>query len=381
MSAVSLYWLAAGIAFLLGVLVSSWWLKRTEKNSNQLSDEYFKGLNFVLNEQPDKAIEVFIKALEVDSETVELHLALGGLFRRKGQVDRATRIHQNLIARPNLSENHRLQAIDELAQDYYKAGLLDRAENLYIELRESSAYRSQALEGLCKIYQQQSDWKKAIDVSKAHRRAERPQYSTRVAHFWCEMAEEAIAVQDFDSARSLLRSALSEDRNVARATLLRGEVFYQQGDYARALDLWSRLNANNTVLVGKVVDKMIHCYQELGNISALKQFLSNDAPIPREKKAFNQWLVQVRESFGQEGAEQLILSHIEQDKVRSESARHISKQVANSEWSQKSQLKLLQNLLSRAKKRKIEYNCQRCGFEAKSLHWLCPNCGEWESFV
>ena len=158
-------WPALMLAFFIGYRVASWWFNRKNKKSKgKVNQEYFKGLNFLLNEQPDKAIEVFIQALEVDSETVELHLALGGLFRRKGEVDRATRIHQNLIARPNLTDEQRLHAICELAQDYYKAGLLDRAENLYLELKDTFSYRKQAIEGLSSIYQKEKDWQKAIDI-------------------------------------------------------------------------------------------------------------------------------------------------------------------------------------------------------------------------
>ncbi len=131
------FWPAVLFAFVLGVQAARWWIGKYSSTDEAVNKEYFKGLNFLLNEEPDKAIEVFIKALEVDTETVELHLALGGLFRRKGQVDRATRIHQNLIARPSLTEEQRLQAIYELAQDYYKAGLLDRAEDLFSELKDS----------------------------------------------------------------------------------------------------------------------------------------------------------------------------------------------------------------------------------------------------
>ena len=137
------------LAFLCGIQLARWLNRRSALHAERkISEEYFRGLNYLLNEEPDKAIEVFIKAIEVDSETVELHLALGGLFRRKGQIDRATRVHQNLIARPHLSDQHRVQAIYELAQDYDHAGLLDRAENLYTELMDSPQYRSLALEGL-----------------------------------------------------------------------------------------------------------------------------------------------------------------------------------------------------------------------------------------
>jgi len=195
-------WTTVFLVFLLGVFLGgkavSWWLRRKNSGKSQtVNQDYFKGLNFLLNEEPDKAIEVFIQALEVDSETVELHLALGGLFRRKGQVDRATRIHQNLIARPTLTEEHRMNAVCELAQDYYKAGLLDRAENLYLELKDSKTYRETAIEGLCQIYQKEKEWHKAVDAMNLYKRNERSVFSTRICHYWCELAQKAVCKGKF----------------------------------------------------------------------------------------------------------------------------------------------------------------------------------------
>ncbi|HSH40689.1 MAG TPA: tetratricopeptide repeat protein, partial [Arenicellales bacterium] len=146
---------------------TGWYLGRREQKSApaiNLPSAYFQGLNFLLNEQPDKAIEVFLKVLEVDSETVEMHLALGNLFRRRGEIERATRIHQNLIARPNLEEHHRLQALFQLAQDYLRAGLLDRAESLLLELSDVDRHAESALRLLKDIYEQESEWEKAVDV-------------------------------------------------------------------------------------------------------------------------------------------------------------------------------------------------------------------------
>ena len=220
-------WPALALAFFIGVKLALWWQSRNKRaNPDKVNQQYFKGLNYLLDEQPDKAIEVFIEALEVDSETVELHLALGGLFRRKGQVDRATRIHQNLIARPNLTEEHRLNAICELAHDYYKAGLLDRAENLYLELKQTPLYRVSAIEGLCNIYQKQKEWQNAINIMKLYKRAERASLTHRVSHYWCELAQLAINDNQFDDAKKYLRSAVNEDRTSSRAILLRGQVYY-----------------------------------------------------------------------------------------------------------------------------------------------------------
>ena len=166
--------LAVLLAFLLGWRLSKLRLSTQPKASNRsIKSEYFQGLNFLVNEEPDKAIEVFIQALEVHDETVELHLALGGLFRRRGQVDRATRVHQNLISRSSLSDEQRALAVLELALDYQKAGWLDRAENLFKELLDKNAYKRAAIDGLCRIYEQEKEWQRAIDILHQHGNPER----------------------------------------------------------------------------------------------------------------------------------------------------------------------------------------------------------------
>lgn len=373
-------WPALLLAFSLGVLLTRWWLKRRAATPSNVNQEYFKGLNFLLNEEPDKAIEVFIKALEVDSETVELHLALGGLFRRKGQVDRATRIHQNLIARPSLTDEQRVQAIYELAQDYYKAGLLDRAENLFIELKDSVSYRQRALEGLCSIYQQEKEWAKAIEVSRLHKRSHRANYSRRIAHYWCELAEQAIGAHEFDAAKKYLRSALSEDRTAARAVLLRGEMHYQQGNFRRALELWQSLAVSNPVLSSLVVEKTILSYQKLGDEAGLSDYLLNVASIPKDPEAFKLWRESLMNLLGESEALTRIFSQIHQEGLSGPVASYLYANTDTENLPSKRQSLLLKDLLGRAKDRKIEYTCVGCGFDTKALHWLCPNCGEWDSF-
>ncbi|MBT8115411.1 MAG: tetratricopeptide repeat protein, partial [Arenicella sp.] len=349
------FWPALGLAFLLGYLAHRWRTEqRISRRSRQVSEEYFKGLNFLLNEQPDKAIEVFIKALEVDSETVELHLALGGLFRRKGQVDRATRIHQNLIARPNLTEGQRLEAIHELAQDYNKAGLLDRAENLYLELKESLEYRQQAIEGLCAIYQQEKDWQKAIDVMRLHKRGTRSANASRIAHYWCELARQHIDNAEYDEAQRCLKSALSENRGSARAVLLLGDMYFKQAEYRKALKQWQSLAVSNPKLAGLVVDKSIVSYRRLSDQQGLRDYLTNIATIPREAEAFNTWLQAIDDSFGEEAADRHIIEQIDQDGLSGAAANYLYQNSQRDRLSAAQLKELLQHVLVRAKSSKIE---------------------------
>jgi lipopolysaccharide biosynthesis regulator YciM len=380
LSQINWIWPAFALVFFCGVLLTRWWLLDRSKGESKVNQDYFKGLNFLLNEEPDKAIEVFIKALEVDSETVELHLALGGLFRRKGQVDRATRIHQNLIARPTLTEDQRVQAIYELAQDYYKAGLLDRAENLFIELKDSVSFREAALLGLCNIYQQEKEWSKAIEVSRLHKRSERPNYTKRIAHYWCELAEYAINMGDYNAAQKYLRSAISEDRSAARAVMLRGELSYQRKDYRQAMDSWQSLSVSNPTLASLLVEKIILCYQQLDDAQGLESYLLNIATIPKELEAFQLWRSSLESILGESATLDRIFTQIQNEGLSGAVADYLYQNADSESFPTAQQSVLLKDLLGRAKNRKIEYTCIRCGFDTKALHWFCANCGEWESF-
>ena len=374
-------WPAIVLAFLLGVLLTRFIASRARSGKKQkVNTEYFKGLNFLLNEEPDKAIEVFIKALEVDSETVELHLALGGLFRRKGEVDRATRIHQNLIARPSLTDEQRLQAIFELAQDYYKAGLLDRAENLFSELKDSVSYREQAIDGLCSIYQQEKEWRKAIEVSRLRKRSEKAGNATQMAHYWCELAEISIAQREYSDAKKHLRSALNEDRSSARAILLRGELAYQQKNYESAIEHWQKLAKNRPVLAELVVDKVRASYEALGDTHSLKDYLLNGAFIPKNKDAFNVWQRSLIKVLGEQDAIQHIFTQVQQEGLSASVAGYLYDNAEKFTENMVHRKALLKDLLNRANKRKRAYNCEGCGFETRAMYWHCQNCGEWESF-
>jgi len=210
----NLLWLLLPVAALSG-----WWIGWRTRNSKikhtskLLHPEYFKGLNFVLNEQPDKAIEVFIRMLEVDSETVETHLALGNLFRRRGEVDRAIRIHQNLIARPTLSREQRTHAVLELGMDYMRSGLLDRAEGLFLELIDSGSHLNQAYTELLEVYQQEKDWERAINIARKLEAVSVDSSSSIIAQFYCEGADAALKEGNVRVVKEQLRRAMRFDKN------------------------------------------------------------------------------------------------------------------------------------------------------------------------
>ena len=374
-------WLAVSLAFSLGVVLALWLPRKLgPTKKDKVNKDYFKGLNFLLNEETDKAIDSFIKALEVDNDTVELHLALGGLFRRKGQVDRATRLHQNLIARPNLTERQRYEAIYELAQDYFKAGWLDRAEGLFDELKSSKTYRAAAINGLCDIYQREKEWQQAIDILNQHSTSERSNYSKQVSHYYCELAEISLENLDYDLASKLLEKAGKEVSSNPRVLLLKGELAFQQKDYLESLKHWLSISSSESSLLQLVAGKVIDCFQQTDDQSGLKDFVLNLNAIPRHGHDFRAWYEALAGLLGTKAAEEHILKRVELEGLSGPVANHLYHAVAKDLATGESMSQLLKELLGRAKSKKIEYTCSGCGFDTKAMYWYCQNCGEWDSF-
>ena len=218
------WWLLAfPLFFGLGWLAARIDIKHLVSESRSLPRSYFKGLNFLLNEQPDKAIEAFIEVVKVDPETIELHFALGSLFRRRGETERAIRMHQNLLERGDLGEEQRLAALFELGQDYLKAGLLDRAEEVFVKLRDTP-HRGAALKALLDIYQQEKDWEKTIGVASELAADLGQPWNKEIANYYCELAAIAITHSRTDEALAHLERALDANRKCARANVLLGDI-------------------------------------------------------------------------------------------------------------------------------------------------------------
>ena len=258
---------------------SGWWVARSDilrrgtRSDFSLSSHYFKGLNYRLNEQPDKAIEVFIRVLEVDNDTVETHLALGNLFRRRGETERAILIHQNLIARQTLSRVQRTQALLELGQDYMRAGLLDRAESLFQELLELDDHVVPALRQLVDIYQQEKDWDKAIATTHRLAAATGQRVHHVLAQYCCELAEQARADGDTARATRMIEQALKEDVSCVRASLLQGELAMEAGNYTAAIGAYKRVEQQDADYLSEVLEPLTVCCNAIDQREALIDYL------------------------------------------------------------------------------------------------------------
>lgn len=371
---------------LLPVAALSGWLlgRRDAANGGRqflhLSSDYFKGLNFLLNEQQDKAIEVFIHMLEVDSDTVDTHFAVGNLFRRRGEVDRAIRIHQNLIARPTLSRQQRDQALYELGTDYMRAGLLDRAENLFQELvAESTAYRSQALRQLLDIYQQEKEWHKAIAVGQRLQGMGHDSISPIIAQFFCEQAEQALMLGERNEALRLVRRALAEDRNCVRATLLEGRLELDAGDYKSAVRILRRVEQQDPAYLPEVLVPLQEAFVQQGRLDEMIAYLREILARHGGISIMLTLAELIRQQQGEKEASAFVVKHMRGHPSIRGMERLIDLKLHSSEGSAREDLLVLKDLTDTLLESKPVYCCSHCGYSGKTLSWQCPSCKQWNT--
>ncbi|MCC7082339.1 MAG: lipopolysaccharide assembly protein LapB [Burkholderiales bacterium] len=375
------YWwlLAFPLFFGLGWLAARIDIKQIVSESRALPGSYFKGLNFLLNEQPDKAIEAFIEVVKVDPQTIELHFALGGLFRRRGEVERAIRMHQNLAERPDLGAAQRRQAVFELAQDYLKAGLLDRAEEHFSQLLGTDL-DEQAASFLLEIYQQEKEWEKAIATAgllEAHTGQSRQK---EIAHFECEVASREIMQSRFDAARPHLTQALARHRLCVRANMLSGDLEEALGNDDAALGAWKRIESQNPEFLPLVAERMLSAYRRLGRVeeglTLLKGYLARYASIDLLNVAFQAEL----ETAGTESAYRLVREELRRNPTLLGLDKLLEAQMLEVPAARRPDLELVKNLVHQHTRSLAMYRCDHCGFRARQFYWRCPACNGWETY-
>ncbi len=365
--------------------VSGWFAARQDQHlrsrtrAADIPSDYFKGLNLLLNEQPDKAIEVFIKVLEVDTETVETHLMLGNLFRRRGEIERATRIHQNLIARPKLDRYQRSQALFELAQDYLKAGLLDRAENLLLEYAEVEKDPEPALSQLLYVYQQEKEWDQAIATANRLAKASGSSTDEMIAHFLCEQAEEEIARHNTEQALKLLKRALSKDPASVRANILRGQIARDSGDCRKAIHYWNKIESQDRRYLPEVLDQLSQCFKETGNQDGWLKFLNSALEKDRAIPIMLKFVEEIESQQGIQAAREFIIEELRQKPSLHGLSRLIHLSAMQESGQSRSDLETLQAMIERVLKSRKTYLCEHCGFRGTAMHWQCPGCKRWNT--
>lgn len=341
--------------------------------------EYLKGLNYVLNEEQDKAIDIFIRMLEVDSNTVETHLALGNLFRRRGEVDRAIRIHQNLIARPALNEEQRSLALMELGLDYMRSGLLDRAESLFTELAGIQGYSVQANTELLNIYQQEKDWLEAVNTARQLQKITGDNLSAQIAQFYCELAEENTAAGELREARDYIRKALSIDPGCVRASLLEAENAYNDGRIKQAIKSYRRVEKQDPEYIHEIIEPIMACYRDIDRIDEGRAYLQEILERYGGITPLLHLTRIIEESKGEKEAIRFISTELSQRPTVRGVDKLIEYILDMADGEIRENLKTVKELTSRLLQDNPVYKCHRCGFDAKLMHWQCPSCKNWSS--
>jgi len=369
--------LLAGLFLLLAA--AGWILGRFGERDEEdppppLNIDYLKGLNFLLNEQTDQALEHFLKMVRVDDKTIETHFALGSLFRRRGELDRAIRIHQNIIARPDLASEQRDQALFSLAKDYLRAGLLDRAEKLFGRLSQGSRYQVEALENLTRIYEQEKEWEKAVEAGQQLEVLGGRSLALQIAHYYCELAEASAADKDYGAARQYVKHAQTGRPRTLRGALTRAHIAREMDDNKTALRLYHRIIDEHTYLIAEALPEMVSIYEREGAMGELEKAFSQMLKKNPEMSALVALTAIVNNISGIAVIDECVEKYLLNEPTLSEFVDLQS--LSNGDDSGYDKIRKALSTLAASTPR---YQCQECGFSSQKLLWQCPSCRAWET--
>jgi len=369
-----LQWLLLGLplTFALGWLASRFDLRQWRREQKDSPKAYYTGLNLLLNEQHDKAIDAFIEAVQQDPDTSDLHFALGNLFRRRGEFERAVRVHEHLLQRADLPRSERDRAQHALAQDFMKAGLFDRAESAYLAL-DGTAFDTEARLALLTLHERSRDWRAAVEVASKLENRGTGSFASRIAHYWCEIALEADAKQQTTDADTALQRARDAAPQAARPLVLAGERAVRRGDHAEVLSLWGVLMVAHP-----------NAFNLVARDYAASALAANDAPaalarlVELYKRAPSMDLLDAITLLDPEHQRERLLAHLRNHPTLSAARALITQPDAASFTALETQT--LGDAIGRAALPLQRYRCAACGFEAKLYFWQCPGCLNWDSY-
>jgi lipopolysaccharide biosynthesis regulator YciM len=375
------YWwlLALPLFFTLGWIAARVDINQLLSESTTLPAAYFKGLNFLITDQHDKAIEAFIEAVEANADSLELHFALGSLFRRRGEVDRAIHLHLNLLEKRELPEPQKMAVTAELAQDYLKAGLLDRAEELFKSL-DDSRYKQPALRALLEIYVREREWEHAIDSAKELERLSGVPFRKEIAQYYCEMAMKSILTNDHHTARHELEKALDANKGCVRANILLGDMEAADGAHKVAISIWKRVEFQKPEYLGLVANKLLASYRAIGKLdegmAQLRNYLQTYKLPSLQAVVYDAVLAEQ----GPESAAMLAREELNK-KPSLQTLDQLLKARMLFEKHDQQDTSLTQQTVRSAIGNRNAFVCDQCGFRAKNFHWQCPACNAWEAIA
>jgi lipopolysaccharide biosynthesis regulator YciM len=366
------------IGWLMGRFSVSSHNKTSSQEKNNCSESYIQGLNYLLANKADKAIQLFVDLIKVDKETIETHLALGNLFRSKGEVDRAIKIHQNLIARPNLDQNQRVMALTELAEDYLKAGLLDRAENLYKELVQINEHNTDALWKLFELYSLEKSWFEAKDIALGLYEQQQSGSRLVLTHCYCEMAELTMAEGNLRETRKHLDIALQIDSQCVRALLLLVNFQLRDKKLTKALQLFNQLMDTSPQFIEIYLEPAREIFLENGSVAKYQQFLVQQY----KKQPISSIAMELLKSYRINDQHPLIVEFLDRALQQSASIelfdfalQYFKNHPELQDWAWDE----LAEHFKKINNKKASYLCSVCGYGSHSMQWNCPSCKTWSS--
>jgi lipopolysaccharide biosynthesis regulator YciM len=375
-----IWWLLGiPVFFALGWIAARVDIKQLVSESRSLPRGYFKGLNFLLNEQPDKAIDAFIEIVKLDPETADMHFALGNLFRRRGETERAIRVHQNLLSRPDLPIEQQVHAQYELGMDYLKAGLLDRAEETF-NLLVDTQYGVQARRALLEIFQREKEWRRAIAAAEGLQESGAGAHHKEIAQFYCELAQDQLVHMQPEEAKALLEKALQADRKSVRATMLYGDALVAQNDIEGALKTWRRVEQQSVPHVALVAGRLMDGYRKVGRpqegVNLLRSYLEEASSIDLIEVVFKA----VIELNGVDAAKQLVVEELRRNPTLLGLDKLLEARLMDAPANVWEELSMVKNLVHGYTQKLARYQCSHCGFKARQYYWQCPGCSRWETY-
>ncbi len=363
------------------LFIAGWWfrgLDQRQREQGKRPGTYYKGINLLLNDQPDKAIDAFIEVVKLDPETIELHHALGNLFSRRGEFDRAVRIHNHLLNREDLPSHERSLALFELGNDYLKAGIYDRAEESFQRLLKEPEYRLDALRSLLKIYCTEKEWNKAIEIANTLEKQAGENHQVEMGHFHCELAALEMRAKHFDQAKLELEKALQVDRKSVRALIMLGNLSMLNNDPNAALQYWSQVEKVSPEHLTLVMVQMAQAYEAIGQHDQAMNLINRALEDHSSVETLSIALDLIIKSEGEKAAEKFLKEEL--GRRPSLWAYEKLSELRLKANPQDSELQLLTALLKPYVSRPGRYRCAHCGFKAKGFQWLCPGCSSWGSY-
>lgn len=375
------------LALLLPVAAASGWYAaykhyrsdHLRHRAKSLHESYTRGVGLLLQDKIDEALEALSPAIHSDAEGLELRLAVGHLFRKKGQVEKALAVHESLSGHSGLTKEQSDFVQFQLGMDYLAAGLLDRAEASFKALLETDRYRSESLRQLLKIYQRERDWWQAIDCSRQLRRLQKLPHGETVAQFYCELADQALTAGDARESERLFRTALEEDAHCVRATIGVGMVLMDAGDWSGALAVLTRVERQDPAFIAEILTMVALCCKNLGANDGLKDYLQHAYFRHGSDDAACMFVERLKCEDDVVGAIRFLREALTRKPSAKLSRKLLMLLVQHADAPQHEALHLILQSFPDPLADPVRYQCHHCGFQGRELHWNCPSCHRWET--